>query len=152
MTVTWGAEAWAEQLQRTRLALAAALDHYADLLDGSDSEGIALDRALGRLEPHFADIKSLFPDPDALAHAARLKVIEEWTELLIETYSMQPDNDALGTEVADLIVALIVWARTLGISVGHHLEEKSRVVADRPIERRGETWHHVARASVHAAS
>ena len=147
MTVTWGADAWAEQLQRTRQALAAALDHYADLLDGTDSEGIALDRALGRLEPHFTDIKALFPDSAALTQAARLKVIEEWTELLHEAYGT-PDNDALGTEVADLIVALIIWARTLGISVGHYLEEKSRVVADRPIERRGETWHHVKVAEV----
>lgn len=150
MTVAWGAEAWAEQLKHMRRDLTAALDHYADLLNGSDSEGIALDRALGRLEPHFADIKALFPNPAALTQAARLKVIEEWTELLHEAYGI-PDNDALGAEVADLIVALIIWARTLGISVGHYLEEKSRFVADRPIERRGETWHHV-KASVHAAS
>ena len=143
MTVTWGADAWAEQLQRVRLALAAAFDHYSDLLDGADSEGIALDRALCRLEPHFAAIEALFPTPAALTHAAQLKVLEEWSELLNEAYSLNPDYDAIGTEVADLFVALIIWARTLGISVGHHLEEKSRVVADRPIERRGETWHHV---------
>ena len=143
MTVTWGADAWAEQLQRTRYALAAALDHYSDLLEGTDSEGIALDRALDRLEPHFAAIGALFPDQSALTHAARLKVLEEWEELLRETYCLRPDNDALGAEVADLIVALVIWARTLGVSVGHHLEEKSRIVADRPIERRGETWHHV---------
>ncbi len=145
---------WAEQLQQTRQTMAAALDHYSDLLDlgiksgrlRTATEGIALDTALDRLTPHLADIMALFPDPADLTMAAWLKVREEWNELLDEVNHLVPDADNMGKEVADVLVSLIIWARVLGLDVARHLEQKSRVVAGRRIEQVGDTWHHVKEA------